>query len=95
MTRPGYGTMLRIFIIAMGVTVLGLVTGIHAGETKFVEAPGRTMAKQATKSNTLWITADHSQHEALKRPFKSGPEITATCISCHTEAEKQLHKTIH
>jgi octaheme c-type cytochrome (tetrathionate reductase family) len=87
--------MLKIFIIAMAVTVLALVTGTHAGETKSVEAPGRTMAKQATKSAKLWITADHSQHEALKRPFKSGPEVTAACLSCHTEAEKQLHKTIH
>ncbi len=47
----GHGTMLRIFIIVLAVTVLGLVTGIHAGETKSDEAPGRTMAKQATASS--------------------------------------------
>ncbi len=28
-------------------------------------APGREMAKQATKDKKLWITADHSKFDAL------------------------------
>jgi octaheme c-type cytochrome (tetrathionate reductase family) len=53
------------------------------------------MARQAVKQKQLWITADHSKHEALKKKFASGPEITQACLSCHSEAEAQFHKTIH
>ena len=40
-------------------------------------------------------TADHSKFEELQLPFASGPEVTAACLNCHTEASKQLHKTTH
>lgn len=58
-------------------------------------APGRTMAQQATKEQKLWITTDHTRHPVLKKAFKSGPEVTQACLSCHTEAAAQFHKTIH
>ena len=58
-------------------------------------APVREMAKQATKGKKLWITADHSKHEILQQEFTSGPEVTKACLSCHTEAALQFHKTIH
>jgi hypothetical protein len=59
------------------------------------QAPGIKMAKQATKKKDLWITADHSKHSILQKDFKSGPEVTVACLSCHTEAALQFHKTIH
>lgn len=40
-------------------------------------------------------TADHSKFEALKGPFKTAPEVTKACLSCHTEAGKQLQDTTH
>ncbi len=40
-------------------------------------------------------TADHSKFEALQQEFASGPEVTKACLTCHTEASKQLHKTTH
>ncbi len=40
-------------------------------------------------------TADHSKFEALQKDFAIGPEVTAACLDCHTEAAKQLHKTTH
>lgn len=40
-------------------------------------------------------TADHSKFEALKKPFASGPEVTAACLSCHTEADDQMMHTLH
>ena len=58
-------------------------------------APGRKMAQQATKTKELWITADHSKHQALQQEFKSGPEVSQACLSCHSEAAAQFHKTIH
>ncbi|MBU4318649.1 MAG: tetrathionate reductase family octaheme c-type cytochrome [Proteobacteria bacterium] len=68
-------------------------TGLAAGENP--AAPGRAMARQAIKSDEHWKTADHSKHKALQVNFESGPRITDACLSCHTEAESQFHKTIH
>ncbi|MGB0747318.1 MAG: tetrathionate reductase family octaheme c-type cytochrome [Magnetospiraceae bacterium] len=40
-------------------------------------------------------TADHSKFDALKGPFETGPSVTKACLSCHTEAAKQIHTTKH
>jgi len=40
-------------------------------------------------------TADHSKFEVLQKPFKTGPDVTKACLTCHTEAAKQLHQTKH
>ena len=40
-------------------------------------------------------TADHTKFKELQTHFGSGPEVTKTCIKCHTEAAKQIHKTKH
>ncbi len=53
-------------------------------------APIQAAAKAASHS-----TADHSKFEVLKKPFASGPEVTKACLSCHTEAAKQVQKTKH
>ncbi|MBT3176305.1 MAG: tetrathionate reductase family octaheme c-type cytochrome [Desulfobacula sp.] len=59
------------------------------------EALGRTLARQAVKDNKRWSTIDHSKIDALNKDFKTGEEITKACISCHSEAATQFHKTIH
>lgn len=59
------------------------------------QAPGRALARQATKGKEIWITADHSLHPALQKEFKSGPEVTEACLSCHELAAGQFQKTIH
>ena len=40
-------------------------------------------------------TTDHSKLEALRGPFKSGPEVTEACLSCHNLAGHQVMKSIH
>ncbi len=40
-------------------------------------------------------TADHSKFKELQKQFSTGPEVTSACLSCHTEAAKQIHKTKH
>lgn len=40
-------------------------------------------------------TADHSQFEILQQDFASGPAVTEACLTCHTEADVQLHATVH
>jgi hypothetical protein len=40
-------------------------------------------------------TADHTKFKELQGPFASGPEVTKACLGCHTEASKQVHKSLH
>ena len=40
-------------------------------------------------------TADHSKFKELQVHFNSGQEVTRACLSCHTEAAKQIMKTTH
>ncbi len=40
-------------------------------------------------------TADHSKFEQLQQEFRNGPEVTRACLICHTEAAKQVQKTLH
>lgn len=58
-------------------------------------APGRQMAEQAAKGIRHWTTSDHGKFAALDKEFSSGSQITDACLSCHTEAKEQFHKTIH
>lgn len=53
-------------------------------------APVAAEFKQQTNS-----TADHSKFKELQKKFNSGPEVTKACLTCHTEAAKQIHKTKH
>lgn len=59
------------------------------------EALGRKLAKQAVKGSERWSTVDHTKIEVLKKNFTTGEEITAACVSCHSEAATQFHKSIH
>ena len=94
--------MKNVNVMGSGVLVLALcmlwlfpVEALASQPAADDLAPGRTLAQQATKSKKLWITADHSKHKALQQEFKSGPEVTQACLSCHSEAANQFHKTIH
>ena len=40
-------------------------------------------------------TADHSKFEALQGPFATGEDVTRACLSCHTEAARQVMGTRH
>lgn len=60
-----------------------------------VEAPATPTLAAAVKAATSNSTTDHSQLEALKGPFKTGPEVTKACLSCHNMAGHQVMKSIH
>ena len=40
-------------------------------------------------------TADHSKFEVLQQDFATAQELTLACLSCHTEAAKQVQATTH
>lgn len=49
-------------------------------------------AQNATSGES---TTDDSRLKPLMREFASGPEMTAACVSCHTEAADQVMRTLH
>ena len=63
-----------------------LATLLFAGAAPAIDAPA------PTKLNT---TADHSKFKELQQDFASGPEVTKACLTCHTEAASQIHRTKH
>jgi octaheme c-type cytochrome (tetrathionate reductase family) len=73
----------------------GLADDTPADSIKPEPSPGRALARQAVRPQNLWTTTDHSRHLALQKEFRQGEDITAACISCHSEAESQFQKTIH
>jgi hypothetical protein len=91
----GLSRLGRWVLIGVGLAAMGLPPTATAATGDDAQAPGRIMAQQAVKKQEMWITADHSRHEILKKKFTSGPEVTRACLSCHNQAALQVHDTIH
>ncbi len=81
---------IRYLLLIAAVLMLSLSS--YAAEQKESVATIKMTqaAKQASKS-----TADHTKFTELQKDFESGPEVTAACLECHTEAAKQVHSTKH
>lgn len=75
--------------------VIMSVTGAWADGANDDAAPGISLAQKTGMLDKVWNTTDHSKHAALNGSFAAGPEITKACLSCHNEAEAQIHKSIH
>lgn len=83
--------LFKSFLVAL--LAFGATASMAATTPTATPAPApaaNPTAKPASNS-----TADHSKFEALKRNFKTGPEVTKACLSCHTEAGKQVQHTKH
>ena len=95
--KPTRGSLVIVpcTLLLLVTTLLCMPAADGATDKTHEQAPGRTMADQATKDKKLWITVDHSRIAALQKDFRSGVEVTQACLSCHTEAADQIHKTIH
>lgn len=89
----------------VSAVVLGLGAA-HAQEAPPSEAPEpgamsrpdpATLAARAAHMSdpVAKATADHSKFDILKGPFASGSEVTAACLSCHTEAGNQVMHSVH
>ncbi len=95
MKQLNWQRALPTFLVVWAAVCFTMAPKIFAAQDSGDQAPGRTMAQQATKEQRIWITTDHTKLEILQKEFKSGPEITRACLSCHSEAAAQFHKTIH
>ena len=93
MKQINHSFILFYLVLVVFCSVLFLPS--HTMATSEDKPLGRKMAQQATKSKKRWNTTDHTKHKALNQVFTSGTEITRACLSCHSEAADQFHKTIH
>lgn len=84
----------------LAVAILGF--GLAAATPTFAETvqtgavpppPAPASVAKASVANTS--TADHSKFEILQKAFASGPEVTAACLTCHTEADDEIMHSIH
>ncbi len=91
--RQGLGSI-AVSILLLAVGLFGSTAGAAVSDGD-PQAPGRTLAQQATRDQALWTTTDHSKHAALKKAFSNGNQITEACLSCHSEAAEQFKQTIH
>jgi octaheme c-type cytochrome (tetrathionate reductase family) len=67
------------------------VAALALGLALFASAAGAAADKPIKGAST----ADHSKFPALQANFATGQEVTRACLSCHTQASKQVHKTQH
>ena len=81
-SRADASGRVTIFLFALALL---WSAGISHAATKELQLTGKAAGK----------TADHSKFEILQQDFKSGPEVTKACLSCHTEAADQIHDSIH
>ena len=72
-------TTTRLLKLLVGLLLTALLA---AGNLQAAEKPSQT-------------TADHSKFKVLQGEFKTAPEVTEACLSCHTEAASQVKKTTH
>ncbi|MGD8837564.1 MAG: tetrathionate reductase family octaheme c-type cytochrome [Desulfobacteraceae bacterium] len=89
-----FNHMIRVVAVYMGAALVMPMAWAAAPEAGR-QAPGRAMARQATKALAPWTTSDHTKHPALQKTFSTGQQITEACLSCHSEAQEQFKKTIH
>ncbi|OIP82116.1 MAG: hypothetical protein AUK37_09630 [Rhodobacterales bacterium CG2_30_65_12] len=69
--------------------------GLAGGGLAETQAPATPTPPSAPISPANTTTADHSKFDILQQTFKSGPEVTAACLTCHTEADDQMMHSIH
>lgn len=79
---------MRVHALLAAVGLVWLCAGLGHAATE--PAPSSAAPFKLPKS-----TADHSKFKELNRVFNSGPEVTQACLSCHTEAAKQVQHTQH
>jgi octaheme c-type cytochrome (tetrathionate reductase family) len=87
-----------ILLLAAASALLAMPAAFaQTAKLETIIAPPTQAASQvavAAKAETA-STADHSKFKALQTNFKSGPQVTEACLTCHTEAAKQVQHTKH
>lgn len=99
MKSRGRSTQRVLILLTLVAAVLFVVAAGAVGQTETIaqeEEPVQISEQpvpiSAERSDP---TADHRKFEILQQDFATGPDLTAACLSCHTEAAKQVQQTTH
>ncbi len=90
------GVARKVYIAGVGCLLLLRIPG-DLLEPKVAASEGGGLGMRLG-SSTLpehEPTADHRKFAILQQEFKSGPEVTAACLTCHTNAASQVMQTSH
>lgn len=92
--------MRKVMPKPVSVTMALLLAGIGGSSgaacaTEITAAVTQTASGQQQIKKVSLSTADHTKFKILDQDFKTGPEVTKACLTCHTEASLQLHETYH
>lgn len=74
-------------LVALG----GMWLGLTVARTEAVPQEPSDLRPEPSQAST----ADHSKFEVLQQEFENAIEVTRACLTCHTEAAKQVMETFH
>lgn len=87
--------MLRFLrIIAIYLLVISWVTVLGQSEGDSLQKFPIVHYKMKADRNTTPST-DHAKFKILQEPFESAHDVTAACLSCHTNRDKEVMATSH
>ena len=91
-----------------GAFLLGLALHAHASTPVPTESATQFVAANSPSTTTWHVVPtlgsgptapeapqDHSKFKQLQGPFTSGAQVTQACLSCHTDAARQVMSTSH
>ncbi len=84
----------RFGLLGLVLTVLALWSGVGKPVQAQTPTPTATPNPDPFRQGKA-STADHRKFDVLKQEFKNATEVTKACLSCHTEAAKQVMETYH
>jgi octaheme c-type cytochrome (tetrathionate reductase family) len=87
--------MISIFRTTLAVAGVYALLSTGAMAVSAATSPQAAEAAAVEPAKLTSSTADHHKFKALQKQFKTGPEVTEACLTCHTEAAKQVQRTKH
>ncbi|SMB24168.1 Cytochrome c family protein [Sterolibacterium denitrificans] len=101
-------SFLRSWLFGTLMLIMGAVAETTAASTPDAASKAPVAAEEETGSARMIAslpvvasggkassTADHGKFKELQRAFKSGPEVTQACLTCHNEAAHQVMQSVH
>ena len=89
----------RFFLVMAGCCCFYIVSVGTSFANQLTMEPDKTygaeQARKVSQPAKRWVTTDHSRHTVLQQEFASPEDVTKACLTCHNEASRQIHKTIH
>ena len=85
--------MKKIFIILITINIL--IIGIVIVLTKNQSKDDSLLELKESYSKTHKPGVDHTKFAILQKKFNSPQEVTAACLTCHTERGKEMMQTTH